>query len=121
MTDFPNKHDPFKFRVDFRKNNIGDQYSGIRHLLITTTIVTLVLIYGILNLRNLHVNELIIVPITFILGNLTVYLIHRFPMHRKLNAIYFIFRNHTLIHHYLFDENSMEYESTKDLMKEMDE
>ena len=114
MTDFPSHQDPSKYREEYRKQDIGKQYSGIRHLLITTSIVALVLIYGILNLRNLHVNELIIVPITIILGNLTVYLIHRFPMHRKLNAIYFIFRNHTLIHHYLFDENSMEYESTKD-------
>ena len=114
MIDFSNKHDPIKLRDDYRKNNIGDRYSGVRHLFVTTTIVTLILLYGILNLQNLQANELIILPVTIILGNLTVYLIHRFPMHRKLNAIYFIFRNHTLIHHYLFDENFMEYNSTKD-------
>ena len=72
------------------------------------------MLYSLLNLQNFQVNELIIIPITIILGNLTVYLVHRFPMHRKFNALNFIFRNHTLMHHYLFDENSMEYENTHD-------
>jgi len=114
MIDYSNQHNLFKFRDDFRKLNIGNQYSGIRHLLITSFIVLLSVIYSIFHLQNLLMVEMIIIPIAIILGNLSVYLIHRFPMHHKFEVLHFIFRNHTLNHHYLFNENSMEYENTRD-------
>jgi len=114
VTDFSTHQDPSKYREEYRKQDIGNQYSGIRHLLITSSIITLFVIYSILQLENLYISEIFIIPITIILGNLTVYLIHRFPMHHKIEALYFIFRNHTPIHHHLFDESSMEYENTRD-------
>lgn len=65
-------------------------------------------------LNNIHPLELLIIPITVLLGNFFEYLIHKGPMHHPKKGVAIIYTNHTILHHNLFIENAMPYENQID-------
>lgn len=87
----------------FRKKFIAENplwYSGILHYIINGFFLlssTAFFFYQINDLRSI---ELLAIPIILIAGNLSVYLIHRYPLHMKFRGIKDqTYGQHTLIHH----------------------
>lgn len=75
-------------------------YSGVLHYLFNGIILfgsTTFFFYQITDLKPI---ELLAIPVLLIVGNLSVYLIHRYPLHRKYIGIKDLtYGQHTLVHH----------------------
>lgn len=87
----------------FRKKFIAENpiwYSGVLHYLFNGILLigsTTFFFYQITDLKPI---ELLAIPVLLIAGNLSVYLIHRYPLHRKYRGIKDeTYGQHTLIHH----------------------
>jgi len=75
-------------------------YSGIFHYLFNGTLLIGSAVFMFLMIENLQLIELLTIPVMMVLGSLTVYLIHRYPLHQKYKKIRKeTYDQHTLIHH----------------------
>ncbi|MFK7786425.1 MAG: sterol desaturase family protein [Crocinitomicaceae bacterium] len=75
-------------------------YSGVLHYLINGTLLFGSSIFLFLQIEDLRWIELLTIPVVLVLGSLTVYLIHRYPLHQKYPSVRKqTYDQHTLIHH----------------------
>jgi hypothetical protein len=102
------------FRERFRKENIGNTYSGRAHFIFITLWCLAGITVCLFNLHNISWLQLLIIPITFLYTNFFEYLGHRFPMHHKYPALKAVFKRHTLQHHHFFTEEVMNCDSVND-------
>jgi hypothetical protein len=49
-----------------------------------------------------------------ILGNLTVFVLHKYPLHRRILGLEVAYKIHTLLHHRYFTDKHIHFESTRD-------
>lgn len=88
-----------RFRKKFMTEN-PVWYSGFLHYLINGTLLFGSSIFLFLQIESLQWIELLTIPVVLVLGSLTVYLIHRYPLHQKYKSIRKeTYDQHTLIHH----------------------
>lgn len=75
-------------------------YSGVLHYLFNGTLLIGSTFFLFYQINDLKLVELLVIPIMLIVGNLAVYLIHRYPLHRKYKGVKdMTYGQHTLIHH----------------------
>ena len=103
-----------KKREKFRKFLIPKYYNGILHLALTSFLSFGLGILCLLVIDNSEAWQYIMVPTILILGNLTEYIAHRYPLHNSMKYLSKVYHNHTLIHHFLFSDKSMEFENVND-------
>ena len=103
-----------KYRKKFRQDNSG-YYNGYLHFSSTLILTLGFSIIIFFQLNNPKFTELILLPLSFILANLTEYIFHRFPMHNRVPLLDKLFHNHTTLHHYLFTDDDMELERVNDV------
>lgn len=101
-------------RAAFREKHIPANYSGPRHLATTVTVSFAVALLCVLLLDAVRPLEWLTIPLTFLYANLSEYLGHRGPMHRKTRFLGAIFERHTVQHHSFFTEEAGSYDSTQD-------
>ena len=103
-----------RVRNFYRTDIIPENYSGIIHLTIFSLCGISVVIVCILFLQNLKFVELLTIPVIFIMGNLVEYSLHRFAMHKPLENLFIIYKKHTIAHHHLFTDETMEIDKSDD-------
>lgn len=103
-----------EFRQIYRQKFIPHYYRGHWHALFNFGLLACGLILCILRLERLKFAELLIVPGMFIIGNLTVYLIHRYPLHRVWKLIPYAYKAHTQWHHHFFTDEFLTFDSRRD-------
>jgi len=103
-----------RVRNFYRTEIIPENYSGIIHLTIFSLCGISVVIVCILFLQNLKFVELLTIPVIFIMGNLVEYSLHRFAMHKPLENLFIIYKKHTIAHHHLFTDETMEIDKSDD-------
>ena len=92
-----------QFRREFRSTSIPKWYNGVAHVIFNFTALIGGFFYFLSNLHDVTAAELIVIPITLLLGNLAVYVIHRFPLHRHYPLIsQHTYRIHSKLHHRFF-------------------
>ncbi len=89
-------------------------YSGIAHLLFTSSICLGAAVFCVLKLRHVTALEWLTVPLTFLYANAAEYFGHKGPMHHRRRALSLVFKRHTLQHHRYFTDQDMECESFRD-------
>tara|TARA_B100000315_G_C14584359_1_gene592116 strand:- start:3004 stop:3684 length:681 start_codon:yes stop_codon:yes gene_type:complete len=104
-----------RVRNFYRAETVPENYSGIVHLTIFSLCGVSVVIVCMLFLQNLKFAELLTIPVIFIMGNLVEYSLHRFAMHKPLENLFIIYKKHTIAHHHLFTDETMEIDKTVDL------
>lgn len=103
------------FRKKFRENNIPKYYSGIAHLLFNFIILISLCIFLFLQVKGPTFYEFLSIPFTLIMGNLAVYIIHKYPLHRQFKFIdKFTYGIHTKWHHFFYTNEFVIYEKMKD-------
>lgn len=101
-------------RAAFREKYIPQNYSGPLHLAMTVTVsLALALCCGLL-LESVRPLEWLTIPLTFLYANLSEYLGHRGPMHRKTRFLGAIFERHSVRHHSFFTDEAASYDSSRD-------
>ncbi len=101
-------------RTDFRARRVSARYSGPLHLATTLTLSLLVVAASAAMLESVAPLEWLTVPLTFLYANLSEYLGHRGPMHRRTRLLGSVFRRHTLEHHSFFTHEATSFETTRD-------
>ena len=77
-----------EYRKRFRDKVIPSWYSGIGHILINAVSTIGTCIYITTWISNLTWQESLALPITLLVANLGVYIIHRYPLHRPYPLIH---------------------------------
>ena len=101
-------------RNDFRSRRISPRYSGPLHLATTVTLSVLVAVVSAAMLDTVTPLEWLTVPLTFLYADLSEYLGHRGPIHRRTRFLGSVFQRHTLEHHSFFTDEATSFESTQD-------
>lgn len=93
------KEKVLRFRKKFMAEN-HIWYSGITHYLFNGSLLLGSFGFLIWQIEDLKLIELLTIPVLLVLGSLTVYLIHRYPLHQKYKGVREqTYDQHTLIHH----------------------
>jgi len=103
-----------RFRVEYRKENIGPRYRGWVHFTFTSVCSLGVLAFAISRLHEVRTLEWLAVPISFLVANTAEYFGHKGPMHRPKRGMAILFQRHTREHHHFFTHDAMEYASSRD-------
>ena len=109
------KEEVIEFRESFRSEKIPRWYSGILHLVFNGSVLLGLTIGLYAQLNSVTHLEWLTFPAVMLLGNLAVYIIHRFPLHTVYKPIYEqTFKVHTEYHHYFFTNEMIVYEGVRD-------
>ena len=104
-----------EYRQKFREHVIPWWYSGILHLLLNSVSTIGTCIYISTWISNLTWQESLAFPVTLLIGNLGVYLIHKFPLHRPYPFIHTqTFAIHTDAHHQFYTDEHVVYDKRDD-------
>jgi hypothetical protein len=103
-----------EFRKAMSEKEIPKYYSGWLHLLTNFSLLLGVCGFCLYKVQGASLMELLIVPVTFIIGNLAVFLIHRYPLHRYLSYFPYPYKVHTKSHHHYYTKECYAFESTND-------
>ncbi len=103
-----------EFRQAFRKEYIPFYYWGIGHMLVNFLLLFLPLMAFFLKIKSPNFLELLFIPITVIFGNLAVFIIHKYLLHREVRFFGFAYKIHSKWHHRFYTHEKIEWDSTKD-------
>lgn len=104
-----------QFRQYYREQVIPRSYSGPMHLTFTMTSLAATAIFLFSRVQNPSWAELLLIPFMLLLGELLVFLIHKFPLHRPLRFVApFTFKIHALQHHRFFTDACVTWRDTRD-------
>jgi hypothetical protein len=101
------------FRNTYREH-ISPWYNGWLHVGLVLAIAAATLWYALAHIRAPSWIEALVVPSTFILGNIAEWWIHRFIMHRPVKGLKAIYRLHSLTHHQFLDDPEPFFDSQRD-------
>jgi hypothetical protein len=102
------------FRIQYREQFIGPNYSGWAHFAFTAACTGLLMLFCIHQLHDVQPLEWLAVPLTFLYANFAEYFGHRGPMHHPRRGLGKIFERHTRQHHRFFTEANMAFDSSRD-------
>lgn len=102
------------FRDAYRASRVGPRYSGPLHLATTIGISVLVALACAAMLDDVAPLEWLTVPLTFLYANLSEYLGHRGPMHRRTRFLGPVFERHSTEHHSFFTDEATTFDSSRD-------
>ena len=92
-----------KFREWYQDNKVSKKHSPWLHPLFNFGLLILTCIISISKASPIHLKTLLLFPLTLLLGNLVVFLLHRYPLHRRMKFFPFPYDEHTIQHHRYFD------------------
>lgn len=96
------KEKVLRFREKFMAEN-SIWYSGVFHYVFNGTLLFGSCVFLFAQVESLQLLELLTIPVTLVLGSLTIYLIHRYPLHQKYKSVRKqTYDQHTLVHHRFF-------------------
>ena len=105
-----------QFRKEFRSSSIPGWYNGIAHVVFNFSALFLGLLFFLSKLHDLTLAELSVIPLTLIMGNFAVYVIHRFPLHKNYPVIgHHTYRIHSKLHHRFYTDQYSVVDELDDL------
>jgi sterol desaturase/sphingolipid hydroxylase (fatty acid hydroxylase superfamily) len=105
-------------REQFRREMLGGipgWYSPTGHLLMTTGIGVFVVALALIKLENLVPLELLVVPVVFVISNVTEWHAHRNLLHRRMRPLGELYDRHTPQHHRVYRYGDMAIRSWREL------
>lgn len=103
------------FRQYFRSEIIPRSYSGKAHCIISFSAIISCIIFFALKVKEIPFTHIVsIIFCELILGNLFVYVFHRYPLHKKIIPFQKFFQIHSSWHHQFFTEKDVTYKDTRD-------
>ncbi|RLA62928.1 MAG: hypothetical protein DRQ88_08605 [Epsilonproteobacteria bacterium] len=106
--------DTSAFRQKFRSEKIPRNYSGLFHLILNFSFLVFSTLLALSQVFELKVWEIMAIPVTLVLGNLVVFTLHRYPLHRPMPFFGFSYKIHTKWHHRFFTDEKLVFDLTRD-------
>ncbi len=103
-----------QFRDDFRNNHIPKIYSGYLHLFFNLFVLLGTIIYPLTLVSKPTILELLIVPLVMVLGNILVFIIHKYPLHRYMKISKFAYTIHSKYHHVFYTDKVLIFDGPRD-------
>jgi hypothetical protein len=104
-----------QYRQQYRDKVIPRRYSGVLHLTFTLTSLSVTAIFLFSRVQQPGWLDLMLIPLMLLLGELAVYVIHKFPLHRPMRVISrYTFKIHSLQHHRFFTDDCVTWRDTRD-------
>jgi hypothetical protein len=108
--------DTASYRVEFRPR-IFAWYSGWAHFALTNLLLGGSVAWLLSRLSAVQPWEWVVVPVAFLYANLVEYVAHRFPLHRPVPGLRYVYKAHAIAHHRFFtgeSDASMACDSDRD-------
>jgi hypothetical protein len=102
------------FRAAYRKLLVPRWYRGWMHLGFTVGLLGAVLAVALPWMIGAGAWPWLTLAVTLVLGNLTVYVVHRYPLHRRLPGMGAAYDAHTRLHHFFFTYEHNECTARRD-------
>ena len=102
-------------REDFRKNILPKFYSPLLHIFISFGLPGLAAGYSIKHVDLTIMSSYLWAAFFFSYIELSVYLLHRYPMHNHFKTMSWVYNFHAKIHHSLFTDIQNNIDSLKDI------
>ena len=90
-------------------------YSPYGHVAGTVGIGLVVLCLSIAMIRDVRATDLLVVPLTLLLGNYYEWRVHKFVLHKRWWPFTMIYDKHTPMHHMIYVEEDMALRSAKEV------
>jgi len=101
------------YRARLRQEAIAESYSGRRHAILNFLPMLAVAGIALYRMENFSAGVFGMVLLLLFLGNLVIYLVHRFPYHREgLGGKAYV--EHTLVHHRFYTDEQATFDSSRD-------
>ncbi len=111
LKDFENNT---RYRDYFRKEVIPKYYYGPFHVLLNIFLLLGVIIFSATQIKLPSILEIITLPLMLIVGNLVVFVIHKYPLHRPIKFFMSPYNIHSKMHHQFFTDKHIVYDSHRD-------
>lgn len=105
-----------EFREYYRTKVIPSYYNGFGHVIFNAGLLLSSSIYSLYLIESL--SFVWIVSLAFlmlIIGNLVVFLVHKYPLHKRLAFIPYAYKAHTIWHHAFFTHQKETFQNSRDL------
>lgn len=106
----PTRHDS----TEQRASMLPADYSARTHILTTVSIAVAIATTGLFVARHAAAVDWLLAPAFFVLANFVEWAVHKNPMHRPLPPR-ILYKNHTLVHHRAFLQDSMPIGNAREL------
>jgi len=107
---------PKSTRAQRLRETVPSWYSGTLHLAILHVMGFWGVAWCISLLDQASLWEWMLVPVFFVFANWFEWWIHKGPLHEPTRGLYFAYQGHTLTHHVVYTEDSMDMEGPRELL-----
>lgn len=104
-----------QYRQDFRTRIVPRYYWPLGHVLFNFSGLIFLCVYCLLQLNNPTYSDWLVLVFMLIVGNIAVYLIHKYLLHRRLPLIgKLTYDIHSKMHHKFYTDKAIVYDGPRD-------
>jgi hypothetical protein len=107
------------FRNTYIKDEAGARFIGIKNGRLYIALVAIILVsiptFIYLQIDTFSLRHVALIPLYFLICNLIEYLVHRYPIHKKLKGAGFMYE-HVTVHHNFYTDTLYYFEKWEDMM-----
>jgi hypothetical protein len=98
-----------EYRIKFQKEKNPPLYHPLLHVSFNLGSLLLMMIWNYFQVSEWNLQILLVLFVSFFLGNVTVWSLHRYPLHRRYKWFPFPYDEHTVEHHRYFTYDDITY------------
>lgn len=102
------------YRQYFREEIIPTYYYGRLHVLINGLLLLGIIFFSCSKIEAPTFFQFLLLPLMLVVGNIAVFIIHRYILHRKISFFPYAYKIHTQMHHQFFTDEHIVYRDTRD-------
>ncbi len=104
-----------EYRDWYRAERIPKFYSPVIHIGYNLGVLLALIVGHFYYVGSWGLSSILVLAFAFLLGNVVIYSLHRFPLHHRLKYVTALYDAHTVEHHRFFTTNYGEYSGSRDL------
>lgn len=105
-----------KYREWYRNFHKSFFYHPVLHLGANLSFLLVCMLLNFYWVKEWTLETFITIPIVFLFGNVTVWVVHRYPLHRRFKFWSYPYDTHTVGHHRYFTMDSITFDSIDDFV-----
>lgn len=103
-----------KYREWYKKEKLSKLYNPYAHIVFNLGLLALLAIYNFISTKNWSLNFIPIIIGMYFFGDLVVYILHKYPLHRRYKYWTYPYDVHTVMHHRYFTADTITYDEAID-------
>jgi len=103
-----------KYREWYKKEILPKNYSPIVHLGVNIGLLLSAILVHFVMVKDWSFLSLVLMIMIFFLGNVVVFILHKYPLHRRYKWWTFPYDTHTVEHHRYFTAETITFDSSMD-------